>query len=150
MIKKEINVKLKDYKGLKEDFTQVANSMQDYIEDPYTFSVYFYLCRTYNKYYGYSFPSIKTISEKTHMSEGRVKKSLNWLIERKFIIRNHLKNGDGFLNNTYMIKYLDMKDVIDEMAKTGEDAYVRIEVEINNEPIREESTTDRYESESES
>ena len=75
MIKKEINVKLKDYKGLKEDFTQVANSMQDYIEDPYTFSVYFYLCRTYNKYYGYSFPSIKTISEKTHMSEGRVKKS---------------------------------------------------------------------------
>ena len=150
MIKKEINVKLKDYKGLKEDFTQVANSMQDYIEDPYTFSVYFYLCRTYNKYYGYSFPSIKTISEKTHISEGRVKKYLNWLIERKFIIRNHLKNGDGFINNTYMIKYLDMKDVIDEIAKTEEDAYVRIEVEINNEPIREESTTDRYESESES
>ena len=95
MTKKEINVKLKDYKGLKEDFTQVANYMQDYIEDPYTFSVYFYLCRTYNKYYGYSFPSIKTISEKTHMSEGRVKKSLKWLIDRKFIIRKHLKNGEN-------------------------------------------------------
>ena len=71
-------------------------------------------------------------------------------IERKFIIRNHLKNGDGFINNTYMIKYLDINDVIDEMRKTEEDAYVKIEVEVNDEPIEEESIKDRYESESES
>ena len=54
------------------------------------------------------------------------------------------------MNNTYMIKYLDINDVIDEMRKTEEDAYVKIEVEVNDEPIEEESIKDRYESESES
>ena len=131
-MEREINVKLKDYKGLKEDFTQVANSMQDYIEDPYTFSVYFYLCRTYNREYGYSFPSIKTIAKKTHISEWKVKKSLAWLIERKFIIKKQLKNGEEFMNNTYIIRYIDMKDIIEEIIKNEEDSYVKIKVDTND------------------
>lgn len=144
-MEKEINVKLKDYKGLKEDFTQVANSMQDYIEDPYTFSIYFYLCRTYNRCYGYSFPSIKTISEKTHISEGKVKKSLNWLIEKRLIVKKHLKNKDGFMNNIYIIRYIDVKDIIDEIIKMEEETYVKIKVEVNNEfDVECESESDSH------
>ena len=130
-MEKEINVKLKDYKGLKEDFTQVANSMQDYIDDPYTFSIYFYLCRTYNREYGYSFPSIKTISKKTHISEWKVKKSLAWLIERKFIIKKQLKNGSEFVNNTYIIRYIDIKDIIEEITRNEEESYIKIKVEMD-------------------
>ena len=144
-MEKEINVKLKDYKGLKVDFTQVANSLQDYIEDPYTFSIYFYLCRTYNRRYGYSFPSIKTISEKTHISEGKVKKSLNWLIEKKLIVKKHLKNKDGFMNNIYIIRYIDVKDIIDEIIKMEEEIYVKIKVEVNNEfDVECESESDSH------
>ncbi len=130
-MEKEINVKLKDYKGLKEDFTQVANSMQDYIDDPYTFSIYFYLCRTYNREYGYSFPSVKTISKKTHISEWKVKKSLAWLIEKKFIIKKQLKNGNEFVNNTYIIRYIDIKDIMEEIARNEEDSYIKIKVEVD-------------------
>lgn len=50
--KKEIRRKIKrvSYRGLNNNFTQVANTMVTYIKDPYDFKVYFYLCYRFNRY----------------------------------------------------------------------------------------------------
>ena len=133
MATRQIKVKLRNYEGLKDQFTQVANSMHDYIEDPYIFSVYFYLCRVYNKNYHYSFPSIRSIAYRCHMSETKVKESLKWLADKEFITKKQIKNKDGFKNNTYIVRYIDMDDVMDKIIKSNEEKYV--EIEINDECI---------------
>lgn len=132
MAKKTICVRLRNYEGLKDQFTQVANSMHDYIEDPYIFSVYFYLCRVYNRNYHYSFPSIKNIAKKCHMSETKAKESLKWLTEKEFIEKKQVKHKWGFKNNTYVIRYLDIDDVMEEIIKSDDVKYVEIEVETDN------------------
>ena len=38
------NLRLEPYKILNKNFTQVANSMFEYIEDVYAYKIYVYLC----------------------------------------------------------------------------------------------------------
>lgn len=132
MAKKIIQVRLRNYEGLKDQFTQVANSMHDYIEDTYVFSVYFYLCRVYNRYYHYAFPSIRNIAKRCHISETKAKESIKWLTEKEFIEKKQIRHKDGFKNNTYVIRYLDMDDVMEELIKTDETKYVEIEIDVDD------------------
>ena len=36
------------------------------------------------------------------------------------------------MNNTYIIRYIDMKDIIEEIIKNEEDSYVKIKVDTND------------------
>lgn len=128
-MKREIKVALRNYEGLKDQFTQVANSMHKHIHDPYSFSVYFYLCMRYNRNYHYSFPSINNIAEECHMSKRKVVDCIKWLSDMEYIEKRNYKSEGKFLNNVYIIRYLDMGDVIEEIINTEEVRYKIIEVE---------------------
>ena len=122
--KTEIKRKIRrvSYRGLNNNFTQVANTMVTYIKDPYDFKVYFYLCYRFNRDLDYSFPSLNTIAKDTGISLSRVKKSIKNLESQRFIKR-YKREGDEWMNNCYFIKYveeeieeaeLDEEEIIEE------------------------------------
>ena len=105
-MKRKINAILKPYSGLNEQFTQIANTMITYIEDPYTLKIYMYLCMRYNPKYDYSFPSLSTISNECKISLKKVKYSIKWLVEEGFVLKGKFKEANQYSNNIYYIRYL--------------------------------------------
>lgn len=111
---KKIKVKLKPYNALKDNFTQVANTMFDYIDDHYCFRVYFYLCRRYNPNYDYAFPSYATLAKDCKMSLRKAKSCIKWLSDNGYIVKGKY-GSDGYSNNIYYIRYLEVdKSQIEE------------------------------------
>lgn len=105
---KKVKAKLKPYNSLKDSFTQVANTMLFYIADPYTFKIYVYLCMRYNTNYNYAFPSYTTISKDCSISLSKTKECVKWLCENKYIVKAKLKDGEGYTNNIYYIRYIEI------------------------------------------
>ena len=133
MATKKVRVKLRSYSDVENNYTRIVNSMHEYIPDPYTFSVYFYLCKNFNSKKGYAFPSIRNISDHCHFSEKKVRNCVKWLVENKYISKKQVNYGSGYKNNIYFIRYLDIEDIIEEVVNLQEeidDAYIEIEIEI--------------------
>ena len=98
-------LRLEPYKVLNQNFTQVANSMFEYIEDAYAYKVYVYLCYRYNSNNEYAYPSINTISKDCKISRGKVQSCLKYLEERRFIVK-YKRKGSEYMNNCYYINYV--------------------------------------------
>lgn len=116
-MKRKINAILKPYRGLDEQFTQIANTMITYIEDPYILKVYLYLCMRYNSKYDYAFPSLSLISNECKMSLKKVKTSIKWLTNEGFILKGKFKDARQYSNNIYYIRYLYIDK--EEVRKIG-------------------------------
>ena len=132
-MKRKINALLKPYRGLDEQFTQIANTMITYIEDPYILKIYLYLCMKYNSKYDYAFPSLSLISDECRMSPKKVKASIKWLANEGFILKGKFKDAKQYSNNIYYIRYLyiDKEEVRKEMISTFPDEEIKeIEIEI--------------------
>ena len=115
---KKIKVKLIPYKNLNKNFTQIANSMIEYIPDAYTFKIYFYLCKMHNKNFGYSFPSMRDISKSCNISLKKVQNSIKWLEEQKYIEKTTIKRKDSnFVNNIYKIRYVDEQKIVEAIEQ---------------------------------
>ena len=107
---------------MEGNFTQIANTMCKYIEDPYAFKIYFYLCYRFNRDMDYAFPSLNTIAKETSISLGKVKKSIKWLEEQRFI-KKYKKDGSDWMNNCYFVKY-----IVEELEEVdSEDVEIVIE-----------------------
>ena len=66
--------------------------------------VYLYLCGRSGKESKTCFPSIRTISREVKLSESSVKRSLNELLERQYIAKEHrFRNNGGKSSNLYYI-----------------------------------------------
>lgn len=132
---KKIKVKLKPYNSLKDNFTQVANTMHQYIPDPYTFTIYFYLCMRYNSKYNYAFPSYSSISRDCKIGLTKTKASVKCLCENKYIAKGKITDKEGFCNNIYYIRYLDIdtEKIQEEEESTlvieCEEEYMELEIE---------------------
>ena len=132
-MKRKINAILKPYRGLDEQFTQIANTMITYIEDPYILKVYLYLCMRYNSKYDYAFPSLSLISNECKMSLKKVKTSIKWLTNEGFILKGKFKDAGQYSNNIYYIRYLyiDKEEVRKEITSISPDEEIKeIEIEI--------------------
>ena len=132
-MKRKINAILKPYRGLDEQFTQIANTMITYIEDPYILKVYLYLCMRYNSKYDYAFPSLSLISNECKMSLKKVKTSIKWLTNEVFILKGKFKEARQYSNNIYYIRYLyiDKEEVRKEVISILPDEEIKeIEIEI--------------------
>ena len=132
-MKRKINAILKPYRGLDEQFTQIANTMITYIEDPYVLKVYLYLCMRYNSKYDYAFPSLSLISNECKMSLKKVKTSIKWLTNEGFILKGKFKDAGQYSNNIYYIRYLyiDKEEVRKEITSILPDEEIKeIEIEI--------------------
>lgn len=115
--------KLKYYKNLKGNFTQVANTMFKHIPNGSYYKVYVYLCYRYNPEYEYAFPSIRTISKDTCLNVSTVQRAIKWLKEKKFIhIYTQKETSNGWVNNCYYIRYVeeDREQTQDEVVNTFE------------------------------
>ena len=141
---KKIKVALKPYKELNSKFTQVSNFMRQYITDPYTFKVYFYLCERWNSSTNYAFPSIRNISKECSIGTRKVQACITWLIGERLIVKKSKEGYDGKTYNIYYINYIDIDDVMEEIIANDGTNYIEIEVETD------ESIEERNESESES
>ena len=132
-MKRKINAILKPYRGLDEQFTQIANTMITYIEDPYILKVYLYLCMRYNSKYDYAFPSLSSISNECKMSLKKVKTSIKWLTNEGFILKGKFKDAGQYSNYIYYIRYLyiDKEEVRKEITSILPDEEIKeIEIEI--------------------
>ena len=132
-MKRKINAILKPYRGLDEQFTQIANTMITYIEDPYILKVYLYLCMRYNSKYDYAFPSLSSISNECKMSLKKVKTSIKWLTNEGFILKGKFKDAGQYSNNIYYIRYLyiDKEEVRKEITSILPDEEIKeIEIEV--------------------
>ena len=112
---KKIKVALKPYKELNSKFTQVSNFMRQYITDPYTFKVYFYLCERWNSSTNYAFPSIRNISKECSIGTRKVQACIQCLIEERLIVN---KSKEGYDGKTYNICYINYRDIDDVMEQT--------------------------------
>ena len=66
--------------------------------------VYLYLLERVNRAGSTCFPSIKTISRDANLSESSVKRSLNELLERNYIAKEHrFRSNGGKSSNLYHI-----------------------------------------------
>lgn len=66
--------------------------------------VYFYLRERAGRKSNTCFPSIKTISREVVLSESSVKRSLNELLERRYIAKEHrFRDNGGKSSNLYYI-----------------------------------------------
>jgi|MucameStandDraft_1065616.scaffolds.fasta_scaffold07253_4 DNA-binding MarR family transcriptional regulator len=71
---------------------------------PKAMLVYLYLCGRSGRESKTCFPSIKTISREVKLSESSVKRSLNELLERQYITKEHrFRNNGGKSSNLYYI-----------------------------------------------
>ena len=121
---------LRKYNTLDNNFTQVANTMIEYITNGNQFRVYTYLCCLYNKEYDYSFPSVNHIAEKLKMNRKTVINCLKKLEEQGYIIKKNNKDSDNkFTNNVYFIRYIDLVEVKREIADDEEDIIIELSEE---------------------
>ena len=66
--------------------------------------VYLYLLERADRKNNTCFPSVKTISREVVLSESSVKRSLNELLERNYITKEHrFRNNGGKSSNLYCI-----------------------------------------------
>ena len=138
---KKIKVALKPYKELNSKFTQVSNFMRQYIADPYTFKVYFYLCERWNSATNYAFPSIRNISKECSIGTRKVQTCIKWLIEERLIVKKSKEGYDGKTYNIYYINYIDIDDVMEEIIANDGTNYIEIEIK-TNENIEEENESE--------
>lgn len=132
-MKRKINAILKPYSGLNEQFTQIANTMITYIEDPCILKVYLYLCMRYNSKYDYAFPSLNLISNECKISLRKVNYSIKWLTDEGFILKGKFKDAKQYASNIYYIRYLyiDKEEVRKEITSILPDEEIKeIEIEI--------------------
>ena len=132
-MKRKINAILKPYSGLNEQFTQIANTMITYIEDPYILKVYLYLCMRYNSKYDYAFPSLNLISNECKISLRKVNYSIKWLTDEGLILKGKFKDANQYASNIYYIRYLyiDKEEVRKEVISILPDEEIKeIEIEI--------------------
>lgn len=138
---KKIKVALKPYRELNSKFTQVSNFMRQYITDPYTFKVYFYLCERWNSSTNYTLLSIRNISKECSISAQKVQNCIRWLIEENLIVKKSKEGYDGKIYNVYYINYIDIDDVMEEIIANDETKYIEIEIETNKD-IEEKNESD--------
>ena len=138
---KKIKVALKPYKELNSKFTQVSNFMRQYITDPYTFKVYFYLCERWNSSTNYAFPSIRNISKECSIGTRKVQACITWLIGERLIVKKSKEGYDGKTYNIYYINYIDIDDVMEEIIANDGTNYIEIEIK-TNENIEEENESE--------
>ena len=100
-----IQYRVKNYAFLEGGFTQVSNSVLKIVDNAYQFTVYFYLCKNWNKRYNYAFPSIRTISKDCKMSVPTVQKAIKGLEEKRLVavLKFDEKLYNSFPNNIYRI-----------------------------------------------
>lgn len=127
--------KLRGYRGLDKEFTQVANSMIKYIKNGNHFKVYVYLCSLYNKRFDYAFPSLTTIAEDCSMSLNTVKSAIKNLCELGYIKKGKYENNGGHHSNVYYIKYIIEEKIEKEIEVEDEDEKVIITKDIVEEDI---------------
>ena len=127
--------KLKNYRGLDKEFTQVANSMIKYIKNGNQFKIYVYLCSLYNKDYDYAFPSLTTIAEDCSMSLNTVKNAIKSLCEQGYIKKGKYENNGGYNSNTYYIRYIVEEKIEKEVEIEGEDEKIVISRDVEDEEI---------------
>lgn len=127
--------KLKNYRGLDKEFTQVANSMIKYIKNGNQFKIYVYLCSLYNKDYDYAFPSLTTIAEDCSMSLNTVKNAIKSLCEQGYIKKGKYENNGGYNSNTYYIRYIVEEKTEKEVEIEGEDEKIVISRDVEDEEI---------------
>ena len=108
--------KIKPYSSLEKGWTKISNEMMNYISNPYTFTVYAYLCMRYNSEYEYSFPSLETIAKRTGMSRKKVFNCIKWLEEKGLIIK-YRKKGFNNYNNCYYIRYIEPVNIEQEQEE---------------------------------
>ena len=98
-----IQYRVKNYAFLEGGFTQVSNSVLKIVDNAYQFTVYFYLCKNWNKRYNYAFPSIRTISKDCKMSVPTVQKAIKGLEEKRLVavLKFDEKLYNSFPNNIY-------------------------------------------------
>lgn len=128
---KKIKVTLKPYKELSSKSTQVSNFMRQYITDPYTFKVYFYLCERWNSSTNYTLLSIRNISKECSISSKKVQSCIKWLIKEKLIVKKSKEGYDGKIYNIYYINYIDIDDVMKKNIVNDETKYIEIEIKTN-------------------
>lgn len=132
-MKRKIDAVLKPYRGLDEQFTQIANTMITYIKDTYALKIYLYLCMRYNVDYDYAFPSLSTISRECEIGLTKVKTSIKWLCEEGFILKGKFKDRGQYSSNIYYIRYLYIDKKVKEkeiMSVLPEEEIKQIEIEI--------------------
>lgn len=85
----------------------MTNRLRVYADIELTYKaklVYLYLLERADRKSNTCFPSIKTISQGVVLSESSVKRSLNELLERNYIAKEHrFRNNGGKSSNLYYI-----------------------------------------------
>ena len=130
-----ITTKLRSYRGLDKEFTQVANSMIKYIKNGNQFKIYVYLCSLYNRNFDYAFPSLTTIAKECNMSLNTVKNAIKDLCELGYIKKGKYENDGGSNNNVYYIKYIVEEKIEKEIEVEGEDEKVTVVKDVDEEDI---------------
>lgn len=102
-----IQYRVKSYATLERGFTQISNNVLRIVDNPYQFTVYYYLCKNWNRTYNYAFPSIRKISKDCKISTPTVQKALKGLEDKRLIaiLKFDEKTNNSFPNNIYRIFY---------------------------------------------
>lgn len=102
-----IQYRVKSYATLERGFTQISNNVLRIVDNAYQFTVYYYLCKNWNRTYNYAFPSIRKIAKDCKMSTPTVQKALKGLEDKKLIaiLKFDEKIYNSFPNNIYKIFY---------------------------------------------
>ena len=95
---------IRKYEGIDNNYTIIPNDAFKIIQNGNCFIIYCYLCRNYNKEYGYAFPTIKQISADTGVSNRTIYKCLDELEDMHLIKRLKFdKKENNFVNNIYRV-----------------------------------------------
>ena len=107
MRQNNIQYRVKSYATLDGGFTQISNNVLKIVDNAYQFTVYFYLCKNWNRTYNYAFPSIRTIAKDCKMSTPTVQKAIKGLEDKKLVVTLKFdeKLYSAFPNNIYSIFY---------------------------------------------
>lgn len=107
MRQNNIQYRVKSYATLDGGFTQISNNVLKIVDNAYQFTVYFYLCKNWNRTYNYAFPSIRTIAKDCKMSTPTVQKAIKGLEDKKLVVTLKFdeKLYNAFPNNIYRIFY---------------------------------------------
>lgn len=107
MRQNNIQYRVKSYATLDGGFTQISNNVLKIVDNAYQFTVYFYLCKNWNRTYNYAFPSIRTIAKDCKMSTPTVQKAIKGLEDKKLVVTLKFdeKLYSAFPNNIYRIFY---------------------------------------------
>ena len=107
MRQNNIQYRVKSYATLDGGFTQISNNVLKIVDNAYQFTVYFYLCKNWNRTYNYAIPSIRTIAKDCKMSTPTVQKAIKGLEDKKLVVTLKFdeKLYSAFPNNIYRIFY---------------------------------------------